>query len=63
MLEVTSTAQEDLLGIDFSEIYRRSELYQLATLHAILMHISELLTKLLLILLNHHRFSNFTKLQ
>uniref|UniRef100_A0A0D3ENE7 ABC transporter domain-containing protein n=1 Tax=Oryza barthii TaxID=65489 RepID=A0A0D3ENE7_9ORYZ len=28
MLEVTSTAQEEMLGIDFSEIYKRSELYQ-----------------------------------
>ncbi|KAF0920709.1 hypothetical protein E2562_036412, partial [Oryza meyeriana var. granulata] len=28
MLEVTSTAQEETLGIDFSEIYKRSELYQ-----------------------------------
>lgn len=28
MLEVTSTAQEEMLGIDFTEIYRRSELYQ-----------------------------------
>ncbi|XP_062204875.1 ABC transporter G family member 37 [Phragmites australis] len=28
MLEVTSSAQEEMLGIDFSEIYRQSELYQ-----------------------------------
>jgi hypothetical protein len=28
MLEVTSTTQEEMLGIDFSEIYKRSELYQ-----------------------------------
>ncbi|KAF0898593.1 hypothetical protein E2562_008178 [Oryza meyeriana var. granulata] len=28
MLEVTSSAQEELLGVDFSEIYRQSELYQ-----------------------------------
>nr|XP_015648337.1 ABC transporter G family member 37 isoform X2 [Oryza sativa Japonica Group] len=28
MLEVTSSAQEEMLGVDFSEIYRQSELYQ-----------------------------------
>ncbi|XP_006644354.1 ABC transporter G family member 37 [Oryza brachyantha] len=28
MLEVTSSAQEELLSVDFSEIYRQSELYQ-----------------------------------
>ncbi|KAK3164744.1 hypothetical protein QOZ80_1AG0024050 [Eleusine coracana subsp. coracana] len=28
MLEVTSSSQEEMLGIDFSEIYRQSELYQ-----------------------------------
>ncbi|KAG8051397.1 hypothetical protein GUJ93_ZPchr0001g32820 [Zizania palustris] len=28
MLEVTSSAQEELIGVDFSEIYRQSELYQ-----------------------------------
>ncbi|XP_040380034.1 ABC transporter G family member 37-like isoform X2 [Oryza brachyantha] len=28
MLEVTSTVQEQMLGVDFSEIYKRSELYQ-----------------------------------
>jgi ABC-type multidrug transport system ATPase subunit/ABC-type multidrug transport system permease subunit len=28
MLEVTSSAQEEMLGIEFSEIYRQSELYQ-----------------------------------
>lgn len=28
MLEVTSSSQEEILGVDFSEIYRRSELYQ-----------------------------------
>jgi hypothetical protein len=28
MLEVSSSAQEEMLGIDFSEIYRQSELYQ-----------------------------------
>ncbi|TVU03324.1 hypothetical protein EJB05_51147, partial [Eragrostis curvula] len=28
MLEVSSSAQEEMLGIDFSEVYRQSELYQ-----------------------------------
>jgi ABC-type multidrug transport system ATPase subunit/ABC-type multidrug transport system permease subunit len=28
MLEVTSSAQEEMLGIDFAEVYRQSELYQ-----------------------------------
>ncbi|XP_031474141.1 pleiotropic drug resistance protein 1-like [Nymphaea colorata] len=28
MLEVTSEAQEDILGVDFAEIYRNSDLYQ-----------------------------------
>jgi len=28
MLEVTSSSQEENLGVDFSEIYRQSELYQ-----------------------------------
>ncbi|KAL6621304.1 hypothetical protein ACP70R_033736 [Stipagrostis hirtigluma subsp. patula] len=28
MLEVTCTSQEDMLGVDFSDIYRRSDLYQ-----------------------------------
>jgi hypothetical protein len=32
MLEVTSIAQEEILDIDFSEIYRHSELYQLTSL-------------------------------
>jgi hypothetical protein len=29
MLEVTSFAQEEALGVNFSEVYRNSELYQL----------------------------------
>lgn len=28
MLEVSSSAQEEMLGIDFAEVYRRSDLYQ-----------------------------------
>ena len=28
MLEVSSQAQEDILGVNFSEIYKNSELYQ-----------------------------------
>lgn len=28
MLEVTSSAEESRLGVDFAEIYRRSSLYQ-----------------------------------
>ena len=28
MLEVSSSAQEEMLGIDFAEVYRQSELYQ-----------------------------------
>lgn len=28
MLEVTTTAQEEVLGIDFSEVYKNSELFQ-----------------------------------
>lgn len=28
MLEVTTQAQEDILGVNFSEIYKNSELYQ-----------------------------------
>lgn len=30
MLEVTSTAQEVALGVDFAEIYRKSDLYRYA---------------------------------
>ncbi|XP_010254256.1 PREDICTED: pleiotropic drug resistance protein 1-like [Nelumbo nucifera] len=28
MLEVTTTAQEEILGVDFTEVYKRSELYR-----------------------------------
>ena len=28
MLEVSSSAQEEMLGVDFCEIYKQSELYQ-----------------------------------
>jgi hypothetical protein len=28
MLEVTTTSQEQILGVDFSDIYKKSELYQ-----------------------------------
>ena len=28
MLEVTTAAQEHVLGVDFSDIYKKSELYQ-----------------------------------
>jgi hypothetical protein len=28
MLEVTSQAQEDILGVSFAEVYKNSELYQ-----------------------------------
>lgn len=28
MLEVTTVSQEQILGVDFSEIYKNSELYQ-----------------------------------
>lgn len=30
MLEVTSTAQEAAVGVDFAELYKRSELYRFA---------------------------------
>jgi hypothetical protein len=40
MLEVTSTTQEEMLGIDFSEIYKRSELYQFVSFHAVLVNCS-----------------------
>jgi hypothetical protein len=28
MLEVTTISQEQILGVDFSDIYKKSELYQ-----------------------------------
>ena len=28
MLEVTTTSQEQVLGVDFSDLYKKSELYQ-----------------------------------
>jgi hypothetical protein len=31
MLEVTTVSQEQLLGIDFSDIYKKSKLYQWVT--------------------------------
>ena len=42
MLEVTTLAQEDILGVNFAEVYRNSDLYRYVQWHQPQNHVSAL---------------------